>query len=504
VGSGRRHVLTLALATRLLFPVIAFGAPDPPGAVSSTSPTTSAPSPASASSPAPAPPTEPTEVDPTEEPSELRGEAALLWPTLTPLGDGVSPGPLRLPGEKDGVLAERARLLDRVLTEAAQDLGLLLDVGAQKPSLPRAFRDSELVEEVRERNTWLLSPRIERDGGELLVRIVAVPPGSQVVLVREERMSAARLPVRAVVMLRDLVLQRASAPRPAPAVREEPSEPRPRPRTSGRSVLTATLAVFGGYAGYALHTTSRGDDSRLLYPLMALGTGIGLGAATIAADEWNLSTGEAWFLAAGATWPASSALLLSSGYGVQPSTDAHAFALLAGLGGLGLSTAALARWQVNEGGSLLAHSGGVLGGGLGGLLEMTLRGSTQTTPHRGAGFGLAGGWLAGGLMGIFVDPHPGRVLRIDLGVGLGALGGAALGSPLLLEENPTTTRERLWLGAVMGGAVVGGALGAWLGKPGKAPGKASRWLPAPGVVAAARGAGGEVRPVMGLTWSGPW
>lgn len=452
-----------------------------------------------------APSAEPPEVEqPPESPDEIRGEAALLWPTLTPLGDGVSPGPLRLPGEKDGVLAERARLLDRVLTEAAQDLGLLVDVGAQKPSLPRAFRDGELVEEARERNAWLVSPRIERDGGELLVRIVAVPPGSRVVLVREERMSAARLPVRAVVMLRDLVLQRASAARPVSAAREEPGEPRPRPRASGRSVLTATLAVFGGYAGYALHTTSRGDDPRLLYPLMALGTGIGLGAATIAADEWDLSAGEAWFLAAGATWPASSALLLSSGYGVQPSTDAHAFALLAGLGGLGLSTAALARWQVNEGGALLAHSGGVLGGGLGGLVEMTLRGSTQTTPYRGAGFGLAGGWLAGGLMGVFLDPSAGRVLRIDLGVGLGALGGAALGSPLLLEENPTATRERLWLGAVMGGAAVGGGLGAWLGKPGKAAGKAARLLPAPGVVAAARGAGGEVRPVMGLTWSGPW
>ncbi|MCS6899508.1 MAG: hypothetical protein RMJ98_07320 [Myxococcales bacterium] len=481
MGASRRHVLTLALAARLLSPEAALGAPEP------------------------SPPTSPHETEsPVEEPDGPQGEAAWLWPTATPLGDSVSPGPLRIPGEQDGSLAERARLLDRVLTEAAQDLGLRIDVGGQRPAFPRAFRDGELVEEAQERNAWLISPRIERQGGDLLIRIVAVPPGSRVVLVREERMPAARLPVRAVVMLRDLVLHRSSSPSPSRHPRDESSEARPRLRTSGRSVLTATLAVFGGYAGYALHASSRSDDSRLLYPLMALGTGIGLGAATIVADEWDLSTGEAWFLAAGASWPSSSALLLSSGYNIQPDTHANAFALLAGLGGLGLSSAALARWQVGEGGALLAHSGSILGGGLGGLVEMTLRGSTQTTPLRGAGLGLAGGWIAGGLAGIFGNPSPGRVLRMDLGTGLGALGGAALGSPLLLDKNPTTTRERLWLGAVMGGAAVGAGVGAWLGRPGKKIHKAVRWFPAPGVVAADRGGEGEVRPVMGLTWSGSW
>ncbi|MCU0654552.1 MAG: hypothetical protein MUF64_04445, partial [Polyangiaceae bacterium] len=38
----------------------------------------------------------------------------------------------------------------------------------------------------------------------------------------------------------------------------------------------------------------------------------------------------------------------------------------------------------------------------------------------------------------------------------------------------------------------------------KGAGKAAGLLPAPGVVAATRRAGGEVRPVMGLTWSGRW
>lgn len=442
--------------------------------------------------------------EPAESSDEQRGEAAVLWPTTTPLGDGVTPGPLRIPAGKDGGLIEQARTLDRVLAEAAQDLGLLVDVGAHKPSFPRAFRDSELVEEARERSTWVISPRIERDGGELIVRIVAVPPGSKVALVREERMSPARLPVRGVVMLRDLVRQQAPpSRRPSEGNKSDPGEAPGRSKTSGRSVLTATLAVFGGYAGYALHTSSRGDDQRLLYPLVALGTGVGLGAATLVADEWNLGTGEAWFLAAGATWPTTSALLLSSGYDVKPGTDAHAFALVAGLGGLGLSTAALARKQVGEGGALLAHTGGVFGGGLGGLVEMTIRGSTRTTPYRGAGYGVAGGWLLGGLAGVIFDPTAGRVLRIDLGAGLGALAGAALGSPLLLET-PTATRERLWLGAVAGGGALGAGLAVWLSRPGGKAGKAARLLPAPGVVAATRGAGGAVRPVMGLTWSGPW
>jgi hypothetical protein len=95
------------------------------------------------------------------------------------------------------------------------------------------------------------------------------------------------------------------------------------------------------------------------------------------------------------------------------------------------------------------------------------------------------------------------VLRVGLGAGLGALGGAAAASPLLLED-PGKTQERLWLGAVGLGGAVGAGVGAWLSVGEKGVGKAVGLLPAPGVVAATRRAGGEVRPVMGLTWSGRW
>lgn len=509
MGSGRRHVLTrpspwwLASLALALAPSLVRGAPPDaaaprPSASAPVLPASSTPPAASSEPPEPAAP-EATEGGNAEN----AGEAAILWPTVTPLGDGVSAGPLRRPEPGDAGLVERARALDQALSEAAQDLGLSLDVGGRGPALPRAYRDSELIEEARERNSWILSPRLEREGGELILRLVAVPPGSGMLLVREERVAPGRVAVRGVVMLRELLRSRAHAKQAPARTRDEAPEPREKYRTSGRAVLLGSLAVFGGYAGYALHTSSRGDDPRLLYPLMALGAGVGLGAAAIAADEWDLSTGNAWFLSAGATWPVAATLLFSAGYDVQPRTDAHAFGLIAGIGGLGVSTGVLARRNVGEGGALLAHSGAIWGGGLGGLVEMMAAGSTQDTPLRGLGYGMSIGWLTGSVAGAWVEPSAGRVLRVGLGAGLGALGGAAAASPLLLED-PGKTQERLWLGAVGLGGAVGAGVGAWLSVGEKGVGKAVGLLPAPGVVAATRRAGGEVRPVMGLTWSGRW
>jgi hypothetical protein len=45
---------------------------------------------------------------------------------------------------------------------------------------------------------------------------------------------------------------------------------------------------------------------------------------------------------------------------------------------------------------------------------------------------------------------------LDLGLSVGALGGAALASPLLLVDESDPTRTRLWLAAVTAGAIGGG------------------------------------------------
>lgn len=427
--------------------------------------------------------------------------SAVLWPTTTPAGDGAT-GELRLPTPKDGPLRERAREVDAILADAAQDLGLVLDLNARLPELPHAIRDHEVLEEARAHAAWIISPRIERDGGELLVRIVAARPGSKLVFVRTERTTVEALPVRIVVMLRDLVSQVTAAPTEAKRdeVRVDSKQPA---RSAGRGVLAVSTAAFGGFVGYSLQRTSRSDDVRLLYPLMALGTGIGLGASLIVAEEWDVGAGDAWYLAAGTWWSTASAMLLTTGYDVTPSTDRYAYGLAAGFGGTGLAAVALSQKGIGEGAATLTHSGAALGTFFGGMGELLARGESDVTPYKGMGYGSGAGLLLAGVVATQVEPSGTRVLAFDLGVGLGALAGAAVASPLLLKD-AKAERKRAWDAATMAGGLLGGAGALWLTRGPSAPVKqASVPLPVPAVVAWSEvpGRGGAV-PAFGALWSG--
>jgi hypothetical protein len=445
------------------------------------------------------------------ETSDPEGVSALLWPTLTPTSD--SAGLLRQPTTRDGPLADRAREMDAALVDAAQDLGLLLDIGGRTLQIPRSLRDVDLVDEARTSKAWVISPRIERESSGLLIRIVAVPPGSKVALVRSERVAAEALSRRVVVMLRDLVQARPGAldPRaaagPQPSPRGEPSDAKGRARSPGRGVLSASMAVAGGYFGLALQRASRGEDPRLLYPLMALGTGVGLGAAMIVADEWDVSYGDAWYLTAGSAWSASAGWLIATGYNVQPESDRHAFGLVAGIGGLGLASFVLSRKGITEGGAMLTHSGAALGGFVGGMSELIARGSTDTTPYKGVGFGVGGGLLLAGAAATQIDLPAARWLALDLGAGLGALGGAAAASPLLLKNN-SDDKTRGWLATTLGGALAGGVIGLVVSRPSADPtpprAAAISPLPLPGLIGVSQGKHGELAPAVGLSWSGAW
>ena len=76
-------------------------------------------------------------------------------------------------------------------------------------------------------------------------------------------------------------------------------------RSPGRAVLAVNGAVFGAFVAYSIQRASGNDDPRVLYPLLALGTGIGIGSTLLASEEWDVSTGDAWVLSAGAWWSAS-------------------------------------------------------------------------------------------------------------------------------------------------------------------------------------------------------
>ena len=76
-------------------------------------------------------------------------------------------------------------------------------------------------------------------------------------------------------------------------------------RSPGRAVLAANAALFGAFMAFSVQRASGSEDPRLLYPLLTLGMGVGLGSALLAAEEWNVTTGDAWTIAGGAWWGAA-------------------------------------------------------------------------------------------------------------------------------------------------------------------------------------------------------
>jgi hypothetical protein len=153
--------------------------------------------------------------------------------------------------------------------------------------------------------------------------------------------------------------------------------------------------------------------------------------------------------------------LLADSYDVK-GEDQYVYGLAAAASGVTLSVAALSLRPMTEGGAVLAHSGGVFGLLLGGLTELAYEGSTDETPQRGAGFGAGIGVIAAGALATQVKVSSSRMLFIDLSASLGMLVGAAAASPLLLvEEEQTKPRTRLWLASITAGMVVGGGLGWW-------------------------------------------
>jgi hypothetical protein len=441
----------------------------------------------------------------------------VIWPTLTPAGDSPGGGALHKPqpGADKEALA-RAMELDATLRDAVQDLGFDLYVADAGPA-PGHTRDQDLIERAGgsaasgapEGGTWVVSPRIEASsGGDYVVRIVAVPPDGRELRVRVETVPADSVGVRGLVMLRDLLSPSAAAQAAVEQEREEAAHGsaqgimRPT-RSQGRAVLAVNSALFGGFAAFSLQRSSGSDDPRVLYPLLALGTGVGIGAALLVTDEWNITTGDAWFLSAGGWWGATSAFLLAAGNDLQPFDDRYAWGVGGGLIGAGLATFALTRGPLDDGDAMLAHSGGALGMLLGGAVQLLYQGQTpaEATPYRGMGYGTAAGLLAAGALATRVTTSPSRVLLVDVGVGGGALLGAAAASPLIFRDI-TKEGTRGWLSATIGGSILGGAL-AWVLTRDAAPklGWLPRGLPTAGVIGTSASPGGS-KPILGIGWGG--
>lgn len=378
----------------------------------------------------------------------------------------VAPGEYRAASDSEEARTRRiGAALDTIVSEAVQDLGLsLVPPASAPPPLPSVGGREPIVED------WRFFPRLRARPEGVTVRLTAYAPGSRVELSREETVAYAELTsldVRTVVMLRDVF--EAARARSEPIVERAtlaPAEPSLAPPSAGRPVLALNSAVLGGYVGFTIQKASDSTDTRLVYPLVALGTGLGLGASLLIADEWNIRTGDAWYLAAGAWWPAASGFLLAQSYAAKPA-DRHLYAVAGATGGLALGALSIAIQPATEGGALLAHSGGAFGGLLGAMTQVMVEGSTSGSVDRGVGYGAGAGVLLGGFLATRVDTSSSRVLLVDLAASLGGLAGAALASPLLLSEEPDAARTRLWVASAGLGTVGGGIIGWYLTAPGK-------------------------------------
>lgn len=438
------------------------------------------------------------------------GRAALILPARVLQGPGVAVPPPSLERHR--------RVLDALLTDTAQDLGLEVDVSEEEVTETEAAERHQLRRLAKRHDKLVIAPRLRPvEGGEegpLELTLIVARPGSKVLHSRVERVERSDVMVRAAVMLRDLVRELSERPVVRLTREREPDLVAPA-NSAGRAVLAVNGTIFGGYVGLSLQRSAQSDDPRLLYPLMGVGAGVGLGAAIIVADEWDVGAGDAWYLAAGGWWPAVAGHLIYEGrFGDTPSATEDApwsLALVASTTGLTLSTVGLLSRGMGDGGAVLAHSGGALGLLVGGLAEFAESGQADQIPHGGMGYGAMGGWLVASAVAINYHPDLTQMITIDVGILLGGLAGASAGSPLLFDE-VNATKTRGWVAATGGGMVVGGALAWWLSLDDDEPpleadhptdvGISEVSLPVPGMVGLPPGPGELGQPGVGLQLHG--
>jgi hypothetical protein len=448
------------------------------------------------------------------------GGAVVVWPTLTPAGDAPEGVALHAPSAvAEKKLADAAQELDATLRDGVEDLGFTLFVADAGPTAGH-MRDADLIERASrsggggdsKAGTWVVSPRLELGGADgFVVRIVVVPPNSHELRVRVETAAAESVPSRGLVMMRDMLSPAAAD---VAATEREREQLNRQPvgygimgplRSEGRAILALNSGLFGGFVGYSVQQASGSSDPRLLYPLLAIGAGVGIGAALLVADEWDVTTGDAWFLTAGGFWGSAAGLFIADGRHITPLTDRFAWGVVGGFGGVAVSAIALARFKMDEGDAAMAGSGGALGLGFGGLVDLVYRGRyTNVTPYSGFGYGSAIGLIGASALATQVTISPSRMLLLDAGAGAGALVGAAAASPLVFQ-NLTDTKSRIWLSSTIVGGVAGGAL-AWVFTRGSSAPKGDAWRygsPNAGVIGASATPTGSA-PAYGVSWGGPF
>lgn len=359
------------------------------------------------------------------------------------------------PHFSEGYLALSAQL-DALLPEAVADLDVRADYIAK--ASPFAIDEATLL--GRAKQGWAIAPQLLDRSGSLLLRISVAHAKSRTLRVRAEPVTRETLEVRTMSMMRELLLPASDHPGRIPQSRA-PKAP-VQPPSEGRAVLAVTGALTGAYVGVAVENLGGSADAALVYPLMSLGAGVGVAASFMIAEEWNVNFPEAWTLSASAFWPTVAALTLADARGIAESSDRYVFGLAGTGSGLLLGTLLVSLTHVTDGDAILIHSGALFGTLYGGLVEGLWTGEPGRVPALGMGAGMASGFAIGGLLGTTAELSGSDVLFIGLGGTLGAMGGAALGTPWLLGSNVTANERRYWLGATLASSLAGGAISYFL------------------------------------------
>lgn len=237
--------------------------------------------------------------------------------------------------------------------------------------------------------------------------------------------------------------------------------------SEGKATLAAAGALFGGYLGFAVENVGGSADAALIYPLVALGSGVGMATALVAAEEWPVSRPRAWYISGGGFWLTAAAVLIAHEQDLAHPTDRYPFGLIGTAVGIGVASVVSSYREVREPQALLSNEGGAFGTLAGGLIQRLADPSSTELPALGMGIGGAVGWMAAGLIGPFglPDLSSSRVLFAGLGGSVGALTGAAIASPAVVNsDRREPKKEGVLFASALGGLVLGSVVGYWFGE----------------------------------------
>lgn len=309
----------------------------------------------------------------------------------------------------------------RSLVDAASEAGTALRfLSADETPPPAAtsatWRDlaSELGLEVVVRVTVT----VHGTGAEVVVE--SWRPGADVASRRHDEGPVGEIATQAGALLRATIARVRGR---EASVYGEPEEAYESPgNAAGRVILAGHGALFGAFAAATMLDAVSSVTARVRYPVLLIGAGVGLVAALLAHDEWDLDARQAWLVGAAMRW----GVLMGVGAGIAVANDRTDRLVGGVLGGLA----------------------GVVGGGL--LVGRDMSGRAIAALDSFAAWGLT----LGAAIGV--------ALRAELGdtVALPAVGGIAIGLGSGIALGRTRTASMRTLAAINGGAAMGAAISA--------------------------------------------